>query len=86
MNINMQSENWNIIVSDSTEVYVSHGIDFVARFKYANPKRSANHFVKFLEKNFTPAEYFAERAKGVAPRTILEAKGYVSYNVTQSRG
>jgi len=42
--------------------------------------------VEFLENNFTPAEYFAERAKGIAPLTILEAKGYVSYNVIQSRG
>ena len=82
----MQLDQWNILVSGSTEVYVTHDTEFVARFKYANPKRSANHFVEFLENNFTPAEYFAERAKGIAPLTILEAKGYVSYNVIQSRG
>jgi hypothetical protein len=56
----------------------------VARFKYASPKANAKSFAKFLEKNFTPAEYFAQIAAGVPPLVILNAKGYVSLNVKRA--
>jgi hypothetical protein len=76
---------WNITVSGTKEVYVSHNGEFVARFKYHAPKASARHFVKFLVANFTPTEYFmAKDIDHVAPLTILQRKGYVSYNMLQS--
>ncbi len=87
---------WNIkMEGNSSEVWVYHvdrtpgmieAHNFVARFKYSAPKRSANHFVKFLTTNFTPEEYFAAReekdSRGLqkGPVTVLQAKGYVSYN------
>jgi hypothetical protein len=76
---------WNVSIEGSSEVYVMNGTDFVARFKYANPKSSARHFVKFLVKNFTPQEYAAELATGKAPLTILQTKGFVSYNAIKAR-
>jgi len=54
---------------------------FVARFKYFNPGRSANHFVKFLMKNFTVEEYFEARKSGKTPAHILKEKGYICYNI-----
>lgn len=79
---------WNIdMYKSGTEVWVHHfntetnRNEFVARFKYRNAKRSANHFVKFLTKNFTPQEYFGLLATRVPPVTALATKGYVSYNV-----
>lgn len=82
---------WDIeIVKSGSEYYVyqhspesrsyKHFPEVVARFKYANPGRSARHFVKFLTKTMTPNAYFAERAKNLAPVTILEQYGFVSYN------
>lgn len=75
---------WNLTVDGSSEVYVyqrnENHSEFVARFKYASAKRCANHFVKFLQANFTVKEYFAARAEGKSPIEILEAKGYVDYN------
>ena len=70
---------WNISIEGSKEVYVRHNDEFVARFKYSSPKASAKHFVKFLEKNYTPEEYFAKRKLGIPPLSILQQKGYVSY-------
>lgn len=63
-----------------------HTREFVARFKYANPGRSATHFVKFLQKHFTPEEYFTQLKQGVAPAEILKTKGFVSYNVMKAKG
>lgn len=83
---------WNISKYQSCgEVWVhnvnpDHTREFVARFKYANPGRSATHFAKFLAKHFTPEEYFAQLKQGVPPVKILEAKGFVSYNVSKYRG
>jgi len=84
---------WNIQMHGfDSEVWVYHfdretdKTMFVARFKYANPKRSANDFVKFLTNNFTPEEYFEQlnsQSKGLGiatPLGILKSKGYVSYN------
>jgi hypothetical protein len=84
---------WNIEITGTRgEVYVSQihaapvtlpgGVraEFVARFKYARPMVNANAFVKFLCNNFTPAEYFAQRAAGIPPLTILRSKGYKSPN------
>jgi hypothetical protein len=48
---------------------------FVARFKYG--RGGMGSFKSFLIKFFTVEEYFAERAKNVAPLTIVEAKGYI---------
>ena len=56
----------------------------MARFKYASPKASAKHFVKFLVKNYSPEEYFAKRALGIPPISILQQKGFVSYNVQRA--
>jgi hypothetical protein len=53
---------------------------FVARFKYGNPGKSKNHFVKFLVANFTVEEYRALYATGLAPTEILKTKGFVPYN------
>ena len=79
---------WNLTVEKTgTEAYVFNTNqfvnqrEFVARFKYSNPVRSAKDFVKFLKANFTPAEYFtAMQVDHKAPLTILKEKGYVSYN------
>ena len=74
---------WNLMVSGSSVVYVTNvdadfKSNFVARFKYLKPKSSANKFVKFLMDNFSPAEYFAEYAKGKTPLVILMEKGFKS--------
>lgn len=61
------------------QVNEDHSRQFLARFKYANPGRSAKHFIKFLVANFTPEEFF-EQVKSSAPVTVLEKKGFVSYN------
>lgn len=71
---------WNITIEGSKEVYVRHNNEIVARFKYASPKASAKHFVKFLKANCSPEEYFAKRKLGIPPLYILHQKGYVSYN------
>jgi len=80
---------WDIVISGTKEVYVNHVTDdcymFVARFKYARAKSSANHFVKFLTKNFTPNEYFTLFDLGATPLGILESKGYISLNVLKSK-
>lgn len=76
---------WDIeITKTDGAVYVHHDKNFVARFKYANPTASANHFVKFLVKNFTVNEYFKDLDNGIAPLTILKCKGFESYNVLQA--
>ena len=73
---------WNLDISGTSEVWVTNGKErtFVGRFKYANPKRSAKHFCKFLVANFTPEEYFKLK-KTMPPIKVLETKGYVSFNV-----
>jgi hypothetical protein len=76
---------WNLSIGGSTEVYIHHvdangAYQFVARFKHARPKTNAKAFAKFLQANFTPAEYFARYADGIPPLTILNEKGYVSPN------
>jgi hypothetical protein len=83
--MNKEKIMWNITISGTKEVYVTHNREFVARFKYHAPKASARHFVKFLTKNFTPEEYFhAKDIDHVAPLVILQRKGYVSYNALQA--
>jgi len=83
----LNANGWNLNEPRSFggEVWLYNGAQshetFVGRFKYRGPVTSAKSFAKFLTANFTPAEYFAERAKGIAPLTILEAKGYVSPNM-----
>jgi hypothetical protein len=82
----MENEmTWDIDV-DATprEVYIRQRVGegrpvFIARFAYANPKRSATHFIKFLKENFTPEEYF-EHFKKLPPASILKLKGFKSYN------
>jgi len=79
----VNKNGWNIRIEPypgDTWVTDSCSGEFVARFKYGRPTLSAKHFVKFLIANFTPTEYFAERAKGTDPMTILQSKGYVDYN------
>ena len=49
---------------------------FVARFKHGTGGKA--DFLRFLRKNFTPAEYFSKLEQGLAPLTVLEEKGYVS--------
>ena len=75
---------WNISIEGSKEVYVRHNDEFVARFKYSSPKASAKHFVKFLKANYSPEEYFAKRKLGLPPLSILQQKGFVSYNVQRA--
>ena len=66
------------------EYWVSYDNQFVGRFKHGAPKASANHFIKFLIKNFTVEEFFAKMAKpDSAPVRILEEKGYLSYNIVK---
>jgi hypothetical protein len=82
----MRSKEWNISVdAHPQEVWVYHDQEFVARFKHVSPTRSARHFVKFLITNFTPEEYFTERAKHLSPLPILESKGYISYAEEQDK-
>jgi hypothetical protein len=73
------------VVSGITgDVWVHYDNQFVGRFKHGSAKASANHFVKFLIKNFTVEEYFAKMEQpDSAPVRILEEKGYVSYNITK---
>lgn len=77
-------EKWDISIEGRAEVWVRHAGKFVARFKYANANKSAKHFVAFLKEQFTPAEYFARMAENNSPLTILQAKGYVSYNALRA--
>lgn len=65
-----------------SERWVMYGPErrFVARFKYARPGANANHFVKFLIKNFTVEEFFGLIDTGMTPAKVLETKGYVSLN------
>lgn len=85
---------WDIEITKSgPEVWVRNKhfatgeLEFVARFKHANPGRSAKHFVKFLEKNFAPEEYMTQlQINRMAPVDILKTKGFVSYNVQKARG
>lgn len=84
----LTKNGWNIRIDGSREVWVYNVLpstlpsgngnfsQFVARFKYMQPKRKANTFVKFLTSNFTPAEYFALYATGMPPLTILQTKGF----------
>jgi len=53
---------------------------FVARTKYGG----WGAFKKFLIKNFTPSEYFAQIEAGHAPLHILNAKGYISPNMAKA--
>lgn len=69
-----------LTIEGSSEVYVRYEGKFVARFKYANKKKSAKHFRDFMVANFTPEEYFTIAQKN-APLTVLQTKGYVSYNM-----
>jgi hypothetical protein len=82
---------WTLVIDKcGPEVWLSNGpkFEFVARFKHGSPMASANHFARFLVANFSPAEYFAllnEKLPTLrgsrTPAEILEAKGYVPYNV-----
>ena len=75
---------WALVISGSKEVYVEHApLDgserqFVARFKYGKTASNAKHFAVFLVSNFTPAEYFAQRAAGHSPIDVAEGKGYIA--------
>lgn len=64
------------------ERWVMYGPErrFVARFKYMRPGANANHFVKFLIKNFTVEEFFGLIDTGMTPAKVLETKGYVNLN------
>lgn len=81
----LKRNGWNLTRSGGSVIYVAHEGQFVARFKYARPGVNATAFCRFLVENFTVEEYFAQRAAGVAPLTILESKGYVSPNVQYAR-
>ena len=74
-------------IPSGRDIYVSYdtgnSIEVVARFKYMNARVSAKDFIKFLVKNFEVEEYLNLLRAGVAPLTILETKGYVSYNMRQ---
>lgn len=76
---------WMISIEKTPDAtYVMHGAEFVARFKHANPTRSAKHFAKFLIANYSPEEYFNEMKTGRAPLCILSDKGFISYNSSLS--
>jgi hypothetical protein len=82
------SNGWNLNLSGGGGEYWLHNnvngvYSFVARFKYRNAKASANHFVRFLTSDMTPAEYFEALATGKAPAQVLQARGYVSYNLAR---
>jgi len=58
--------------------YLSYQGKFIARCKENNVTRGHKRaFISFLIKNFTVEEYFAQMEMNVAPRVILEAKGYI---------
>ena len=73
-----------VISGITGDYWVHYEGQFIGRFKHGSAKASANHFIKFLIKNFTVEEYFAKMAEpDSAPVRILEEKGYVSYNVVK---
>lgn len=76
---------WNLSISGSREVYITHNGKFVARFKYSRPKASANHFAKALKTLYTPTEYFTALASGYAPLSAMKLRGYVSLNELNAR-
>jgi hypothetical protein len=90
---NLVGNGWNLHFDDTrNEVNLRHVTpespygEFVGRFKYARPLTNAKAFAKFLAANFTPAEYYAERATGKAPLTILADRGYLSPNTRRALG
>lgn len=84
-----QFKKENFDMGEGSERWVTYyiegkGYQFIGRFKYMNPGRCANHFVKFLIKNFTVEEYFKlVNEDRMSPLHVLQTKGYVNYNVTQ---
>jgi hypothetical protein len=73
MDIIRTANGWNLSVVGigGRVVYVQQEVEgarpkFVAVFKYNRPATNARAFVKFLVKNFTPAEYFARMEAGHA--------------------
>lgn len=73
-----------VITGTRGEYWVHYNQKFVGRFKHGSPKASANHFIKFLIKNFTVEEYFKKLEEpDNAPLTVLTEKGYVSYNIAK---
>ncbi len=79
------AEKWNLQISGTKEVYITHNGKFVARFKYSRPKANANHFAKALKNLFTPDQYFALLANGLAPLEAMRMRGYVSLNEVRAR-
>ena len=57
-----------------TYAMADNTVRFVARFK----RGGRADFLKFLMTNFTTEEYFAMIDRGLAPLSILEARGYIS--------
>lgn len=87
MNATINKNGWNLTISGTSEVYITHRAspdapaEFVARFKYARPGTCAKSFASFIAKNITPAAYFGLRVLNVAPGTIAEAAGWVNPNL-----
>jgi hypothetical protein len=82
--MNVYTRNgWNLNEPRSAggEVWMYNGeanlTNFVSRHKRGGVA-AAKAFAKFLTANMTPEQYFAERAAGKAPLTILTERGYVS--------
>jgi len=70
--------NFENLTGRDPYVFYNHNGErkFVARFKYGTGGKA--DFLRFLVKNFTPAEYFGKIAQGLPPLKVLEEKGYVS--------
>lgn len=68
--------NFENLTGRDPYVFYNHNGErkFVARFK----RGGKADFLRFLRKNFTPAEYFSKLEQGLAPLKVLEEKGYVS--------
>ncbi len=81
----MNDQTWNLSISGTREVYVTHDGKFVARFKYMRPTANAKHFVKALKTLFTPAEYFSGLESGLAPLQVMKLRGYVCLNVLKAK-
>ena len=58
--------------------YLTYGKDriFIARLKYGATTSKAR-WITFMVKNFTVEEWQRARARGMAPLTIMEDKGFI---------
>lgn len=62
-------------IPTSAPAYVTYDGKFVARYKYSHLLRIMRVHLRYLVRNFTPEEYFAQLDAGKSPIEIMESKG-----------